>query len=208
MNAVAPSRARPDFSACVYCGSRPGHQSAYTLAAEACGRDIAQRGWGLVYGGGSTGLMGTAANAALAHGGHVTGIIPQRLDAREIGHPSLDELHVVDSMHDRKRLMAERSDVFIALPGGIGTLEEIFEIWTWRQLGYHHKPLGLLNVAGYFDDLLRFIDRSQAEGFLWPDVHELLLVDDDAPRLLDRLAEQARLLQAGRPAGPDLAPGT
>jgi uncharacterized protein (TIGR00730 family) len=143
--------------------------------------------------------MGTVANAALAHGAPVIGIIPQRLIERELGHGGVTELLVVDSMHERKHLMAQRSDAFVALPGGIGTMEEIFEIWTWRQLGYHAKPLGLLNVGGYYDDLLRFIDRSRDSGFLWPDVQELLLVDDQIDRLLDRLHAQSLDLQAQTP---------
>jgi uncharacterized protein (TIGR00730 family) len=143
--------------------------------------------------------MGTVANAALAHGAPVIGIIPQRLIERELGHGGVTELLVVDSMHERKHLMAQRSDAFVALPGGIGTMEEIFEIWTWRQLGYHAKPLGLLNVGGYYDDLLRFIDRSRDSGFLWPDVQELLLVDDQIDRLLNRLHAQSLDLQAQTP---------
>lgn len=187
------------FSVCVYCGSRSGAQAAFAQAAIDCGRLLGQRGWQLVYGGGSTGLMGTVADAALAHGASVVGVIPERLIQRELGHGGVSELHVVDSMHERKHLMAQRSDAFIALPGGIGTMEEIFEIWTWRQLGYHAKPLGLLNVAGYYDDLLRFIERSRDDGFLWPDVQELLLVDDQIERLLDRLHTQSLVLQTQTP---------
>jgi uncharacterized protein (TIGR00730 family) len=136
-------------------------------------------------------------------------VIPERLIQRELGHGGVTELQVVDSMHQRKQLMAQQSDAFVALPGGIGTMEEIFEIWTWRQLGYHHKPLGLLNVAGYYDDLLRFIERSRESGFLWPDVQELLLVDDQIGRLLKRLHDAAAALKAQTP--PELletaAPG-
>ena len=153
---------RASFSVCVYCGSRDGLDPRHAQAARDCGRFIGTQGWGLVYGGGSTGLMGTVANAALEAGAPVIGVIPERLIQRELGHGGVTELQVVDSMHERKQLMAQQSDAFVALPGGIGTMEEIFEIWTWRQLGYHHKPLGLLNVAGYYDELLRFIERSSS----------------------------------------------
>ena len=200
--------ALPDFSVCVYCGSRNGAQEAYVQSARSCGQLIAQRGWQLVYGGGSTGLMGTVANGALEHGGRVVGVIPERLIQRELGHGGVTELLVVPSMHERKHLMAQRSDAFVAIPGGIGTMEEIFEIWTWRQLGYHRKALGLLNVAGYYDDLLRFIDRSRDSGFLWPDVQELLLVDQDVTAMLDRLeAEHLRLQKQTPPEAPDAGPG-
>ncbi len=183
------------FSVCVYCGSRDGKLPDYNQAARTCGERIAERGWQLVYGGGSTGLMGTVANGSLSKGGRVVGVIPERLIQRELGHGGVTELLVVDSMHERKHLMAQHSDAFVALPGGIGTLEELFEIWTWRQLGYHAKPLGLLNVAGYYDHLLRFIEASQAQGFLWPDVKGLLLVDDNIDRLLQRLHDQHMALQ-------------
>lgn len=201
------------FSLCVYCGSRDGLDPAHLAAAREVGREIGQRGWRLVYGGGHTGLMGAVADAALAAGAQVIGIIPDRLIERELGHGGVTELQVVGSMHERKHKMAEQSDAFIALPGGIGTMEEIFEIWTWRQLGYHHKSLGLLNVGGYYDELLRFIDRSQDSGFLWPDVHALLQVDTDIGRLLDGLAAEAATLKAQTPpdqlAGPGgVAPGT
>ncbi|HIV73401.1 MAG TPA: TIGR00730 family Rossman fold protein [Candidatus Aquabacterium excrementipullorum] len=200
---------RADFSVCVYCGSRDGEDARHAQAARDCGSFIGAQGWGLVYGGGSTGLMGTVANAALQAGAPVIGVIPERLIQRELGHGGVTELQVVDSMHQRKQLMAQQSDAFVALPGGIGTMEEIFEIWTWRQLGYHAKPLGLLNVAGYYDDLLRFIERSRESGFLWPDVQELLLVDDQIERLLTRLHEAAVALKAQTP--PELqdtaAPG-
>ena len=139
------------LSICVYCGSRPGELAAYTDAACEVGTLIGQRGWRLVYGGGRAGLMGVVADAALAAGASVVGVIPESLMDRELGHPGLTELHVVETMHQRKMMMAERSDAFIALPGGIGTFEELFEVWSWRQLGYHDKPLGLLNVAGYYD---------------------------------------------------------
>jgi len=193
------------FSLCVYCGSRDGLDPAHLAAAREVGREIGRRGWRLVYGGGHTGLMGAVADAALAAGAEVIGIIPDRLIERELGHGGVTELQVVGSMHERKQKMAEQSDAFIALPGGIGTMEEIFEIWTWRQLGYHRKALGLLNVGGYYDDLLRFIGRSETDGFLWPDVHALLQVDTDIARLLDGLATEAASLQAQTP--PDQSPG-
>lgn len=184
------------FSVCVYCGSRMGNDPAFEAAAREVGRQIGLRGWQLVYGGGSTGLMGAVADAALAHGASVIGVIPHRLVQRELGHPGLTELQVVDTMHERKHRMAMQSDAFLALPGGIGTMEEIFEVWTWRQLGYHQKPLGLLNTAGYYDDLLNFINRSRDGGFLWPDVQELLLLDTQADRLLDQLQADASRLNA------------
>lgn len=187
------------LSLCVYCGSRDGLDPAHLAAAREVGKQIGERGWQLVYGGGSTGLMGAVADAALAHGASVIGVIPERLIQRELGHGGVSELQVVDSMHERKHKMAMQSDAFIALPGGIGTMEEIFEVWTWRQLGYHHKALGLLNVAGYYDELLRFIERSHDDGFLWPDVQALLQVDTDITRLLDKLADESARLKAQTP---------
>jgi len=175
-------------SICVYCGSRAGNDPAYARAAAAFGSAIGGRGWQLVYGGGGSGLMGCVADAALAAGARVVGVIPDALMGRELGHRGLSELLVVDTMHERKRLMADRSDAFIALPGGIGTFEELFEVWTWLQLGYHAKPVGLLNVAGYYDPLLAFLDQSAAHGFVPPAQRALLQVDDDAERLLDRIA--------------------
>jgi uncharacterized protein (TIGR00730 family) len=203
-----PSSPASPFSLCVYCGSRDGADPAYLQSATACGQALAKRGWQLVYGGGSTGMMGTVADAAVAGGAPVVGVIPHRLIQRELGHPGVTTLEVVGSMHERKHRMAQQSDAFVALPGGIGTMEEIFEIWTWRQLGYHTKPLGLLNVAGYYDDLLRFIERSETGGFLWPDVKALLLVDDDIERLLDRLSAESALLKAQTPPdAPEAPPG-
>ena len=180
------------LSLCVYCGSRLGSQAAYEAAAHQIGTQIGQRGWQLVYGGGNAGLMGTVANAALAAGASVIGVIPQSLMGRELGHPGLSELHVVDTMHQRKQMMAERADAFVALPGGIGTFEELFEVWTWRQLGYHDKPVGLLNVGGYYDRLLSFMGQAVEEGFVPPAQHQLLQVADDPAVLLDRMAEQSR----------------
>jgi len=185
-----------------------GHQAAFEAVAREVGKQIGQRGWRLVYGGGSTGLMGAVANAALAHGADVIGVIPDRLIQRELGHGGVTELQVVGSMHERKHQMAVHSDMFLALPGGIGTMEEIFEIWTWRQLDYHRKALGLLNVNGYYDHLLKFIDATRDEGFLWPDVQELLLVGDQVTDLLDRLAaEHARLQKETPLQAPDAGQG-
>ena len=179
------------LSVCVYCGSRAGASPAFTEAARAIGAQIARRGWRLVFGGGRAGLMGCVADAVLAGGAPVVGVIPRSLMEREMGHPGLTELHVVDTMHQRKRLMAERSDAFIALPGGIGTFEELFEVWTWRQLGYHDKPVGLLNVDGYYDGLLAFLQGTVAQGFVSPPQHALLQVDTDPARLLDALGAAA-----------------
>jgi uncharacterized protein (TIGR00730 family) len=179
------------LSVCVYCGSRPGSNPAFAQAAHAMGAEIGRRGWQLVYGGGKAGLMGVVADAALQAGAHVVGVIPESLMARELGHGSLTELHVVQTMHERKTLMAERADAFVALPGGLGTFEELFEVWTWRQLGYHNKPLGLLNVAGYYDTLLTFLGQTANDGFVWPAQLDLLQTFADAPALLDALAAQA-----------------
>ena len=156
----------PAFSVCVYCGSRPGAEPVFAEVAGAVGRWIGDHGGQLVYGGGRNGLMGIVAEATLAAGGRVVGIIPKALVEREWAHENCTELHVVDTMHERKRLMAERADAFLALPGGIGTFEEFFEAWTWRQLGYHDKPVGLLNVNGYYDALLAFLQSTVASGFM------------------------------------------
>lgn len=173
---------------CVYCGSSIGARPAYRDAAERLGRALARRGLGVVYGGGNVGLMGVVADAALAAGGEVIGVIPEALMAWEVGHLGLTRLHVVGSMHERKALMAELADGFIALPGGIGTLEELFEMWTWGQLGYHRKPLALLDVAGYFSQLEGFIDHMVAEGFLKAAHRAFILNDADPERLLDRFS--------------------
>lgn len=178
-------------SLCVYCGSRPGQDPAFSAAARALGTALGRRGWRLVYGGGSSGLMGALADAALAAGARTLGVIPEALMTRELGHRGLDELVVVQTMHERKRLMAEHSDAFLALPGGIGTFEELFEVWTWLQLGYHAKPVGLLNVAGYYDALLDFLDKSVAQGFVPPLQRALLRVDTDPESLLDQLGARA-----------------
>jgi uncharacterized protein (TIGR00730 family) len=180
------------FCVCVYCGSRHGAQPAYAAAAQALGQAIGERGWQLVYGGGNVGLMGTVADAVLAAGGRVVGVIPESLMRREVGHRGLQELHVVPTMHVRKQMMAEHADAFIALPGGIGTLEELYEVWTWRQLGYHDQPIGLLNTAGYYDALLTFMRHTVTEGFLSADQHETLRVATDPVALIVELESLAR----------------
>lgn len=179
------------LSVAVYCGSRFGDLPAYKDAARELGSLIGRSGGGVVYGGGRVGLMGAVADAALAAGGSVVGVIPQALMDREVGHLGLTELHVVQTMHERKQLMAERADAFVALPGGIGTLEEIYEVWSWQQLGYHDKPVALLNVAGYYDALLEFMRVSHERGFVSTPQYKALLVDDDPARLLSRLETAA-----------------
>ena len=179
------------LSICIYCGSRAGVDPAYAAAAREVGTLLGRMGAQLVYGGGHAGLMGILADAALAAGAPVVGVIPQTLMSRELSHAGITELHVVETMHERKRLMAERSDAFVALPGGIGTLEEMFEAWTWRQLGYHDKPLGLLNTGGYFDRLLAFLGETEKQGFVLPAQSRLLQVDAEAAPLLQRLAALA-----------------
>jgi uncharacterized protein (TIGR00730 family) len=176
---------------CVFCGSSAGTRPEYLAAARALGRVLAERGVGLVYGGASVGLMGAVADAALAAGGHVAGVIPRALVEREIAHPGLSELHVVRTMHERKALMNELSDGFVALPGGIGTLEELFEVWTWAQLGVHGKPCALLDVAGFYAPLLAFLDHARDEGFVRERQRAMLLVDDDAARLVERMTGAA-----------------
>jgi uncharacterized protein (TIGR00730 family) len=173
---------------CVFCGSSPGHDPRYLEAARDLGRVLAGRSLGVVYGGGSVGLMGAVADAALAAGGEVIGVIPEVLRIRELAHRSLTRLHVVGSMHERKALMAELSDGFVALPGGMGTLEELSEALTWAQLGLHARPIGLLDVAGYYRPLAEFFDRAVGAGFLRPAHRQLLLVDDHPAALLDRFA--------------------
>ena len=173
---------------CVFCGSSAGHRPGYREAALALGRTLAERGAELVYGGSKVGLMGAVADAALAAGGRVIGIIPTSLRDKEIAHEGLTELYVVGSMHERKAMMADMSSGFIALPGGIGTLEELFEIWTWAQLGYHRKPVGLLDIEGYYRPLLAFLDSTVEEGFVRPEHRAMAIVETDPARLLDRFA--------------------
>ena len=175
-------------SVCVFCGSNAGANPAYLEAADVVGRSLAQRSVRVVYGGATVGMMGALADAVRGEGGDVVGIIPQAIFDREIGHTGLDDLRVVGSMHERKALMAELSDAFIALPGGIGTLEEVFEVYTWAQLGIHTKPLGLLDVAGYFQPLVTFLDHAVRERFLRPEMRTLLAVNDDLDELLAALA--------------------
>ena len=172
---------------CVFLGSRAGRLPVYAEAATAFGTLLAQRGIGLVYGGGTIGLMGLIADAATAAGGEVIGIIPEALRAREHDHHGIAQLHVVATMHERKALMAELADGFVALPGGIGTFEELFEVWTWAQLGYHDKPCGLLNVAGFFDKMSGFLDHVVEQDFLQPRHRRMLIVEQDAQAMLDRL---------------------
>lgn len=173
---------------CVYLGSNTGRTPVYIEQAQALGRELAQRGIGLVYGGSKVGLMGAVADAALAAGGRVTGILPERLKAKELAHEGLTELRVVPTMHERKRMMADLSDGFIALPGGAGTLEEIFEVWTWAQLGFHAKPCGLLNVDGYYDKLAAFLDHAAQERFMRDEHRAMLAVESTPAALLDRFA--------------------
>ncbi len=172
---------------CVFCGSSPGRNGRHRAAAESVGRAVAARGLGLVYGGGSVGLMGVVADAALAAGGSVTGVIPESLATAEVAHRGVADLRVVPTMHARKALMVELADAFLALPGGYGTLDELFEVVTWAQLGIHRKPIGLLNVGGYFDPLVAFVDRAVAEGFVSLVNRRLIDADVDVDALLTRL---------------------
>ncbi|MEF7614087.1 TIGR00730 family Rossman fold protein [Aquincola sp. MAHUQ-54] len=180
------------LSICVYCGSRTGDSPSFMASAREVGTLIAREGGEVVYGGGRVGLMGAVADAALAAGGRVLGVIPQALMDREVGHRGITELQVVQTMHERKLRMAERADAFVALPGGIGTMEEIYEMWSWQQLGYHDKPVALLNVEGYYDALLEFTRASHRRGFMSDAQFGALIVDDDAARLLQRVAVAAR----------------
>jgi uncharacterized protein (TIGR00730 family) len=171
---------------CVYCGASSGRNPLYAEGARALAQELVRRNIGLVYGGASVGVMGTVANAVLERGGRVVGVIPEALLSRELAHHGLTELRVTKSMHERKAVMAELADGFIALPGGIGTFEEIFEAWTWAQLGFHAKPCGILNVAGYFDRLIEFLNQAAEEEFIKPQHREMLIVESDPLRILDR----------------------
>jgi uncharacterized protein (TIGR00730 family) len=173
---------------CVFCGSSAGVRAEYAEAARQVGRLLAERGIGMVYGGGRVGLMGIAADAVLAAGGQVIGVIPESMMAREVGHAGLTTLHVVSTMHERKALMYDLSDAFLALPGGYGTLDELCETLTWSQLGLHGKPCGLLNVDGYFDALIAFFDHATREGFVRPAHRALAFSGEDPAALLDRMA--------------------
>jgi uncharacterized protein (TIGR00730 family) len=172
---------------CIYAGSLVGARPEYRAGAEHLARVLARQGIGIVYGGGRAGLMGAIADAARAEGGRVTGVIPRQLVEREIAHEGLDDLRVVSSMHERKALMAELADAFVAVPGGIGTLEELIEVYTWAQLGMHAKPVALLDVAGYYHGLIEFFDHATAEGFLRSKTRSMLLVEPDPERLLEQL---------------------
>ena len=176
-------------SVCVFCGSNPGNDPVYADVARAMGAEIARRGMVLVYGGGAVGLMGIVADAALAAGGEVHGIIPRALREKEVGHYGLTRLEVVETMHIRKARMAELSDGFIAMPGGIGTFEELFEIWTWGQLGIHDKPLAFLNVAGFYDPLATFLDYTVEAGFLKQTHRAMTITDTQPATLLDRMEQ-------------------
>lgn len=172
---------------CVYCGSNPGARREYARAARVVGETLAKRGIAAVFGGGTVGLMGVVADAVLGAGGQAIGIIPNGLRTSELAHEGLTSLITVRSMHERKQRMVDMSDAFVALPGGIGTMDELFETWTWLQLGIHSKPVGLLNIAGYYDGLLAFLAHMSAERFLRDTDLSALIVDDDIERLLDRL---------------------
>ena len=184
---------------CIFCGASPGRDPGHRRLARTVAADLARRGIGIVYGGGRVGLMGAVADAALEAGGEVRGVIPRRLVDRELAHPGLTDLDVVDTLHERKARMAELSDAFIALPGGLGTLEELAEVLSWAQLGLHRKPVGVVDPTGYFADLTAFLDRAVAEGFLAADHRRLLTVEPDLSRLLDGFA-------AHRPPASRLAP--
>ena len=184
---------KPAFSLCVYCGSRPGKLESFTQTAKAVGEWIGQHKGQLVYGGGNNGLMGIVAAATQQAGGRVVGIIPHALAEMELARDDCDEFYLVDNMHQRKQMMAERADAFLALPGGIGTFEEFFEVWTWRQLGYHNKPIGLLNVDGYYDGLLAFMRTTVNEGFVSDWQMNLIQQSSNLERLLPLLIQEAGL---------------
>ena len=181
----------PHFSVCVYCGSKPGVDPRFAEIATQVGRWIGEHGGQLVYGGGRNGLMGIVAESTLSAGGSVVGIIPRALVEKEWAHHGCTELHVVDTMHERKRMMAERADAFLALPGGIGTFEELFEVWTWRQLGYHDKPVGILNSHGYYDSLMAFMRQVVDQGFMGDWQMDLVTLGNKPQDLLRQLVEAA-----------------
>jgi uncharacterized protein (TIGR00730 family) len=173
--------------ACIFCGSSPGARPAYTEAAEDLGMLLVENGITLVFGGATVGLMGRLADTVVSEGGEAIGVIPQALVDREIAHVGLTDLHVVDTMHERKQRMADLADAFVALPGGLGTLDELFEIYTWAQLGLHRKPIGLMNVEGYFDGLVGFLEHAVAERFVRDDHREMLIVEEEPAPMLERL---------------------
>ena len=187
---------KPAFSICVYCGARPGTKPEFTQAAQAVGTWIGQHQGQLVYGGGNNGLMGVVANATQAAGGRVVGIIPHALAQKEFARHACDELHMVDTMHQRKHMMAERADAFLALPGGIGTFEELFEVWTWRQLGFHNKPIGLLNVAQYYDGLIQFMHNTIQQGFVADWQMDFIQQSNQVSELLPWLVQVAGMSQS------------
>ena len=183
----------PSFSLCVYCGSKPGTDPAFTQAAIQVGTWIGQHAGQLVYGGGRNGLMGIVADATLAAGGRVIGVIPRALVEKEWAHTGCTELHIVETMHERKQMMAEKADAFVALPGGIGTFEEFFEVWTWRQLGYHNKPIGLLNTSDYYNPLLNVLDRVVQKEFMGEWQMDLIQAHANLSILLPNLIQAAGL---------------
>ncbi len=185
-----PSHPRPLSPLCVYCGASSGSRPAYAAAARALGRVMGERDISLVYGGGRAGMMGHVADAVLEHGGTVTGIITQHLMDKELGHKGIHELRIVDTMHERKKMMADIARAFIALPGGVGTLDELFEILAWAQLGIHDHPIGLLNTEGFYDPLIALLNHMEAERFLRVSPGDAIVVDDDAGRLLERMSRQ------------------
>ena len=187
---------------CVYCGSNPGRLPEYREAARLLGYEMADRGLGLVYGGASIGVMGAVADAVLERGGHAIGVIPYSLATKEVSHDGLDELIVVDSMHERKAKMAELSYAFIALPGGWGTIEEIFEMLTWAQLGFHEKPCGLLNVASYYDTLFAFLENAIEQQFVKEAYRPMIIMDETPATLLDRF-EKYRAPKVKKWIGPE-----
>ena len=190
---IEAAAVKPAFSVCVYCGSRPGNRPEFAALAREVGQWIGSHGGQLVYGGGRNGLMGIVAEATLAAGGRVIGVIPKALVEKEWAHTGCTELHIVETMHDRKRIMAEHADAFLALPGGIGTLEEFFEVWTWRQLGYHDKPVGLLNMDGYFDSLLGFLTTAVNDGFMNQLLMDLIVTGTEPVPLLQTLVQASGL---------------
>jgi len=174
---------------CVFCGASAGNDPAYAALARSVGQGLARRGIGVVYGGGRVGLMGVVADEVLRLGGRAVGVIPRPLWQREVGHTALSEIRIVETMHERKAMMADLSDAFIALPGGLGTIEEIFEIWTWAQLGMHAKPLGFLNVLDYYTPLMAFLDHAAGERFIREEIRRAAMVDESAAALLRRFTE-------------------
>jgi uncharacterized protein (TIGR00730 family) len=184
---------KPSFSLCVYCGSKPGTDPAFTQAAVQVGTWIGRHGGQLVYGGGRNGLMGIVADATLAAGGRVIGVIPRALVEKEWAHTGCTELHIVETMHERKQMMAQKADAFVALPGGIGTFEEFFEVWTWQQLGYHNKPIGLLNTQQYYEPMLNFLDSAVKKEFMGKWQMDLIQTSSDLAILLPNLIQAAGL---------------